>query len=95
MKFYLKGLILIIILSAISKISFSHEFWIHPKNYHLSNNEKAIANIFIGENFEGSPIPFTKEYFKIAFIHSKDNKSKIKGRLGDIPALNIKKCPKD
>ena len=94
MKFYLKGLILIIILSAISKISFSHEFWIHPKNYHLSNNEKAIANIFIGENFEGSPIPFTKEYFKIAFIHSKDNKSKIKGRLGDIPALNIKKMSK-
>ena len=46
MKFYLKGLILIIILSAITKISFSHEFWIHPKNYHLSNNEKAIANIF-------------------------------------------------
>ena len=94
MKFYIKKLIFIIILTSISKISLSHEFWIDPENYHLSNNEKVIANIFIGENFEGSPIPFTKEYFKIAFLHSKDGKSKIKGRLGDIPALNIKKMSK-
>ena len=94
MKFYIKMLIFIIILTSISKISLSHEFWIDPKNYHLSNNEKAVANIFIGENFEGSPIPFTKEYFKIAFLHSKDGKSKIKGRLGDIPAINIKKLSK-
>ena len=91
MKFTLKRLIFIIILTSITKISLCHEFWIDPKNYHLSNNEKAVANIFVGENFEGSPIPFTKEYFKIAFLHSKDGKSKIKGRLGDIPALNIKK----
>ncbi len=94
MKFYIKKLIFIIILTSISKISISHEFWIDPTNYHLSNDEKAIANIFIGENFEGSPIPFTKEYFKIAFLHLKDGKSKIKGRLGDIPALNIKKLSK-
>ncbi len=94
MKFYIKKLIFIIILTSISKISLSHEFWIDPENYHLSNNEKAKANIFIGENFEGSPIPFTKEYFKISYLHSKDGKFKIKGRLGDIPALNIKKMSK-
>ena len=46
MNFYIKRLIFIIILTSISKISLSHEFWIDPKNYHLSNNEKAIANIF-------------------------------------------------
>ena len=91
MKLYIKRLIFIIILSSTSNISLSHEFWIDPKNYHLSDNERAVANIFIGENFEGSPIPFTKEYFKIAFLHAEDNKLKIKGRLGDIPALNIKK----
>ena len=91
MKFTLKRLIFIIILTSITKISLSHEFWIDPKNYHLSNNEKAMANIFIGENFEGSPIPFTKEYFKIAFLYAEDKRLKIKGRLGDIPALNIKK----
>ena len=91
MKFTLKRLIFIIILTSITKISLCHEFWIDPKNYHLSNNEIAVANIFIGENFEGSPIPFTKEYFKIAFLYAEDNKLKIKGRLGDIPALNIKK----
>ncbi len=94
MKFYIKRLIFIIIFSSISKNSLSHEFWIDPENYRLSNDEKVTANILIGENFEGSPIPFTKEYFKISFLHSKDGKSKIKGRLGDIPALNIKKMSK-
>ncbi len=89
-----KRLIFIIIICSISKITLSHEFWIDPKYYHLTNNEKVVANIFIGENFEGSPIPFTKEYFKISFLHTKDGKFKIKGRLGDIPALNIKKMSK-
>ena len=41
MKFTLKRLIFIIILTSITKISIGHEFWIDPKNYHLSNNEKA------------------------------------------------------
>ena len=94
MSFYLKRLIFIIILSSISKTTLSHEFWIDPKYYHLSNNEKAIANIFIGENFEGSPIPYTKEYFTISLVHNKDGRFKIKGRLGDIPALNINKISK-
>jgi len=78
MKFTLKRLIFIIILTSITKISLCHEFWIDPKNYHLSNNEKTVANIFIGENFEGSPIPFTKEYFNISFLHSKDGNLKLK-----------------
>ena len=52
---------------------------------------RAEANILIGDNFEGSPIPFTKNYFKIAFLYSDQNKLKIKGRLGDIPALKVKK----
>ncbi len=94
MKFSLNKLILFIILTSIPNFSLCHEFWIDPQNYHLSNNEKTVANIFIGENFEGSPIPFTKEYFKIAYLHSEDDKLKIKGRLGDIPALNIKKTLK-
>ena len=78
MKKILKDLLLIIIITSIFKNVYSHEFWIDPKNYHLSNDEKAIANIFIGENFEGSPIPFTKEYFKISFLHSKDGNLKLK-----------------
>ena len=46
MIFYLKRLIFIIIITSISKISLSHEFWIDPQNYHMSYNEKVIAITF-------------------------------------------------
>ena len=91
MKFFIKRLVFIIVLTSISKITLSHEFWIDPNKYHLTNNEMVEVNIFIGDNFEGSPVPFTKGYLKFLFLHAKDDKLKITGRLGDIPALNIKK----
>ena len=91
MLFLKKKLLLIIILTSISKFCFSHEFWIDPMKFQFMDNEIFEANILIGENFEGSPIPFSKNYFKISFLHSNKNKIKIKGRLGDIPALKIKK----
>ena len=90
MKFFIDKLIFIIILSSISKISLSHEFWIDPIKYHLKNNEIIKASVFIGDNFEGSQIGFSKKYFKELNLFSKNKKKKIKGRMGDFPALNIK-----
>ena len=94
MKFSIKRLIFIFILTSITKNALSHEYWIGPNKYHFTNNEIAEANIVIGENFEGSPIPFVKEYFKSLNHYTYDKKNKIKGRLGDIPALKIKKMSK-
>ena len=90
MKFFINKLIFIIFLSSISKISLSHEFWIDPVKYHLKNNEIIKASVFIGDNFEGSQIGFSKKYFKELNLFSKNKKKKIKGRMGDFPALNIK-----
>ena len=90
MKFFINKLIFIIILSSISKISISHEFWIDPIKYHLKNNEIIKAGVFIGDNFEGSQISFSKKYFKELNLFSKNKKKKIKGRMGDFPALNVK-----
>ena len=91
MLFLKKKLLFIIILTSISKLCFSHEFWIDPMKFQFMDNEIFEANILIGENFEGSPVPFSKNYFKISFLHYNQNKIKIKGRLGDIPALKIRK----
>ena len=91
MLFFKQNLIFIIILTSITNISLSHEFWIDPIKYHVKNDEIVEANLFIGEDFEGSSIPFTKNYFKISYLYSDQKKLKIKGRLGDIPALKIKK----
>ena len=91
MKLLLNKLIFIIIISSISKISYGHEFWIDPVNYHLTNKEIITAGVFIGDNFNGYQIPFSKEYFKNLNIFSNNNKLNVVGRLGDFPAINIKK----
>ncbi len=91
MKFLLNKLIFVIVLSAISKISFCHEFWIDPVIYHLKSNQIITAGVFIGDDFEGSQIAFSKKYFKNLYLFSNNKKINIKGRLGDFPALNIKK----
>ncbi len=71
MKFFINKLIFIIILSSISKISLCHEFWIDPVKYNLTKNETIKAGIFIGDNFEGSQIAFSKKYFKNLNLFSK------------------------
>ena len=94
MKFLYSKLIFIIIISSISKISLSHEFWIDPENYNLKNKDIITAGVFIGDNFEGYQIAFSREYFKNLNLFSNNKKIKIQGRLGDFPALNIKKTYK-
>ena len=66
MKFTLKRLIFIIILTSITKISLCHEFWIDPKNYHLLNifhntlNYPPHRNRLFYTNF-----PLLLEYFTV------------------------------
>ncbi len=91
MRFILNKLIFIIILSSMSKICISHEYWIDPINYYYKNNELITAGVFIGDNFEGSQIAFSNKYFKNLSLFSNNNKIDIKGRLGDFPALKIRK----
>ena len=91
MIFLFKKLLIIIILITTSKITLSHEFWIDPVNFYIKDNEILKANIIIGENYKGSKIAFSKKDFKNLKLHSKNDSLKIKGRLGDIPAISIKK----
>ena len=81
MKFLLNNLIFIIIISSISKISLSHEFWIDPVSYHLTNKEIITAGVFIGDNFEGDQIAFSRDYFKNLNLFSNNKKINIVGRF--------------
>lgn len=76
---------------SINQISTAHEFWIEPEDFHINNNEFFKANLYVGENFQGSLVSFSNKYLKKAFYISGINKKKkkINGRLGDIPAINI------
>ena len=89
MKFFINKLIFVIILSSISKISLSHEFWIDPVKYHLKNNEIINAAVFIGDSFEGTQIGFSKKYFKNLNLFSKDKKKKIEIIMNRYNFINL------
>lgn len=92
LKYSVKLLFFYFIFS-INQISIAHEFWIEPEEFHIKNEVVFKANLFVGENFQGSLISFSKKYLKKAFYFSGVSKIKkrINGRLGDIPAINISK----
>ena len=84
----LTKLLFIIIITSIFKNVNSHEFWIDPIKYHLKNDNQISAKLLIGENFIGSEFPYSKKEYQISNLYSGNKKIKIKGRLGDLPALN-------
>tara|TARA_Y100001970_G_scaffold289988_1_gene422055 strand:- start:804 stop:1607 length:804 start_codon:yes stop_codon:yes gene_type:complete len=94
MKNIFKTLLFIFIFSSTLKNGFSHEFWIDPINYHLEKNNHIIAKLLIGENFQGSQFPYSKKEYEIINLYSGKKKTKVKGRLGDIPAINTNKGKK-
>ena len=89
-----KTLLFILIFSSTLKNGFSHEFWIDPINYHLENSNKINAKLLIGENFQGSQFPYSKKEYGTINLYSGKKKTKIKGRLGDMPAINTNKGEK-
>ena len=69
----------------------AHEFWIEPLKYINENNE-IKAHLRVGQNFEGMTLMYnTSDFNKFNILSgSKNKKIKVKGVLGDTPALNLK-----
>ena len=65
----------------ISYITFAHEFWLEPQKFLLAMGEKINFRIFVGENFMGEEVDFTKfKVVKFAYYSSK-GEQKTKGDL--------------
>jgi len=67
----------------------SHEFWIAPVNYVIDTDAPVKAQLRIGENFEGSVQRFFDKNISRFEVHHSGKVSKVTGRLGDDPALNL------
>ncbi len=94
MKNIYRSLLFILIFTSTLKNGYSHEFWIEPVNFHLDKNNKISANLYIGENFQGSQFPYSKKEYEVINLYSGNKKTKLKSRLGDIPAINTTKGSK-
>ena len=78
-------------LFASGSMLYAHEFWIEPLKYINENNE-IEAHLRVGQNFEGMTLMYnTSDFTKFNILSgSKNKKIKVKGVLGDVPALNLK-----
>ena len=89
-KIHLKILYIFLLLIAYSIRANAHEFWIEPTQYQL-NDDLINAHLRVGQEFQGMVLMYNPQDFKTFKIlsGSKKKKEKIKGILGDVPAINI------
>ena len=90
-KVRLRILYIFILLTTYSINSNTHEFWIEPNQYQSKDNQ-IIAHLRVGQEFQGMALMYNPQDFKTFKIlsGSKNKKEKVKGILGDVPALNTK-----
>jgi len=89
-KIHLKILYIFLLLIFYSIRANAHEFWIEPTQYQL-NDDLINAHLRVGQEFQGMVLMYNPKDFKTFKIlsGSKNKKEKIKGILGDVPAINI------
>ena len=89
-KIHLKILYIFLLLIACFIRANAHEFWIEPTQYQL-NDDLINAHLRVGQEFQGMVLMYNPQDFKTFKIlsGSKNKKEKIKGILGDVPAINI------
>ena len=81
--------IVAVILVFCSTVS-AHEAWLEPFNYHLDKSPRLSGNIRVGEFFRGNTQLYNPDQFKRFEVFHKGESRKIKGRLGDLPAIKFK-----
>ena len=88
-KVHLRILYVFSFLTACIVQASAHEFWIEPTKYQLNDNI-INAHLRVGQEFQGMALMYNPQDFKTFKIlsGSKNKKEKVKGILGDVPALN-------
>lgn len=67
----------------------AHEFWISPASYHIAPGATIVADLRIGQNFEGPPFPFLPAGFTRFELVQGAQTLPVSGRIGDMPALRV------
>jgi hypothetical protein len=71
----------------------SHEFWIAPEMYRWPSGEAVLADLRVGDAFDGAVQGFVPQSFTRFEILTEDGVVEVEGRPGDIPALGGLELP--
>lgn len=65
----------------------AHEFWLEPLAYQVAPDVNLEADIVNGEEFEGVKLAYLPQRFANFVLFSGTDAARVRGRPGDIPAL--------
>lgn len=66
-----------------------HEFWIEPEDYAVASGARIVANIRVGEDFDGSAYAFIPPRFHRFDVATAQAVAPVEARMGDRPAVDI------
>ncbi|SDC05725.1 Uncharacterized conserved protein, contains GH25 family domain [Ruegeria marina] len=67
----------------------AHEFWIEPHEYQVKSGAGVVADLLVGENFEGAPQVFFPDRATRSEVIRDGNVLPYQGRMGDVPAIQV------
>lgn len=68
----------------------AHEAWLEPFSYHLDKSPRVTGNIRVGQLFRGNTQLYNPDKFERFEVFHNGKSKKVKGRLGDLPAMKFK-----
>ncbi|SPF77867.1 DUF4198 domain-containing protein [Pseudoprimorskyibacter insulae] len=70
-------------------IATAHEFWIDPHGYQVAEGDPIVADLRVGQDFQGSVYAYIPANFTRFELVQGDAVAPVEGRAGDRPALNM------
>jgi len=67
----------------------AHEFWIDPAEFSVSSGQNLVADIRVGQEFNGTALSYVPRNFSRFEVAMGDTLTPVEGRMGDRPPLNI------
>lgn len=74
---------------ATTSVALGHEFWLSPDDYSIAPDQNIVANLRVGQNFDGAPFSYIPSNFVRFEMINGDTVIEVKGRIGDRPALDM------
>ncbi|MAM62066.1 DUF4198 domain-containing protein [Maritimibacter sp. UBA3975] len=73
----------------LARAAVAHEFWISPQAYEVEPGEPIVADLRVGQDFEGSRQTYFPDRFARFEVKMGETVQTVEGRLGDMPAMTF------
>ncbi|MEO0918030.1 MAG: DUF4198 domain-containing protein, partial [Pseudomonadota bacterium] len=80
-------------LACIFSAAKAHEFWIDPVEHMVAPGDPVVADIRVGEEYEGTAFAYIPQRFRRFDVAHNGRVLAMPGTVGDRPAMRLKSAP--